>query len=674
MRSYFHCSHGCRHQPLPAPSAAGSDAPAPADSWSRLSPAAVRHVAALLHPDDATSFALVNRSTAATLHLGLPRRYRNGPNFMAPDEDWLEPHRAQQPWPEAAFAAQWGRPEPWRSLSLPQRRRLLCLAASSGHAASWHVARAHCGCAMDTEVLAAAAAAGHVDACKLLLLPKGVAPTKGVVTAAAWAGQQPALELLLDAGADDLLQAAATGACMGGHARLITWLRQERGHELSTQDNDGYDCDIVRNVWPQTGYVETSARWGHVALVRQLMATFPLVYGVPADALGAEALWADAMASEGCTAASPPPSEAEEEEARKAAYEDTRRLDARMALLVAAAEGFPAAEFVWLWRLFEQHTPGLPEADQWPLAGRPGARLLDSAAGSSTACWAEKVQFLQQRLQGDVGLGDEEQADQEQADQEQADQEQSDEPELPPFDQMVENVWSSVSLRQDYLQRLQQLNGMGIRDDEQAVNCALIKGHADALAYLWRPEGDMQPYEDLAETSTATLCFPCGLRIIVGDTLAAKDANLLSTLQLLQDKYGAKYLARHAAYAARNEASLSSAPEQSLLYLAAEAKGAFDVEAWTDAFTGAARTGASLRLLRKLRERGAAVDLGAVAEGGSQEALEWAVAELEAEGRPPQVRVIGGRGSQYSQGTRGGRLCFEGSGCSARWVDVLHAQ
>ena len=56
-------------------------------------------------------------------------------------------------------------------------------------------------------------------------------------------------------------------------------------------------------------------------------------------------------------------------------------------------------------------------------------------------------------------------------------------------------------------------------------------------------------------------------------------------------------------------------------------------EDWTDAFKAAARRGAGLAALRALRARGAAVDLGAVAEGGSEEALEWAAAELAAEGK-----------------------------------------
>ena len=37
------------------------------------------------------------------------------------------------------------------------------------------------------------------------------------------------------------------------------------------------------------------------------------------------------------------------------------------------------------------------------------------------------------------------------------------------------------------------------------------------------------------------------------------------------------------------------------------------------------------------QQRGAAIDLAAVAVGGSEEALEWAVAALEAAGQPPQV-------------------------------------
>ena len=70
---------------------------------------------------------------------------------------------------------------------------------------------------------------------------------------------------------------------------------------------------------------------------------------------------------------------------------------------------------------------------------------------------------------------------------------------------------------------------------------------------------------------------------------------------------------------------------------------------WSRVFSKAAAEGAGLRLLRAIREkRGAAVHLGAVACGGSEEALEWAAAELaaeaEAEGGGPRGGGGGGRG------------------------------
>eukprot|EP00198_Chlamydomonas_reinhardtii_P011826 XP_001701163.1 predicted protein [Chlamydomonas reinhardtii] len=79
-------------------------------------------------------------------------------------------------WPGSAFEAHWGRPEPWRSLSLRQRRRLLCLAASSGHAPSLDAALAQCGCVLKPEVLMSASAAGNL---------KGFVLKPEVLTAAA---------------------------------------------------------------------------------------------------------------------------------------------------------------------------------------------------------------------------------------------------------------------------------------------------------------------------------------------------------------------------------------------------------------------------------------------------------------------------------------------------------
>ncbi|KAG2426810.1 hypothetical protein HXX76_012863 [Chlamydomonas incerta] len=60
-------------------------------------------------------------------------------------------------------------------------------------------------------------------------------------------------------------------------------------------------------------------------------------------------------------------------------------------------------------------------------------------------------------------------------------------------------------------------------------------------------------------------------------------------------------------------------------------------EDWPDVFAGAAANGDDLPLLRHLHKQlGVAIDLAAVAEGCSEEALSWAVAALEAAGQAPE--------------------------------------
>ena len=102
-------------------------------------------------------------------------------------------------WPGSAFVAHWGRPEPWRSLTLRQRERLLCLAASSGHAPSLDAALAHCGCVLKPEVLTAAAAADNLATCERLLHGEGCSFHENALTAAAQDGHLQVLQLLLRA-------------------------------------------------------------------------------------------------------------------------------------------------------------------------------------------------------------------------------------------------------------------------------------------------------------------------------------------------------------------------------------------------------------------------------------------------------------------------------------------
>ncbi|PNW72712.1 hypothetical protein CHLRE_15g639379v5 [Chlamydomonas reinhardtii] len=102
--------------------------------WRRLTPDLVRRIAACAHPNAiAGSLKLTDSETAAALRgsynvLQLLQRSTGG------NEHALS--FAEAEWPGHAFVAHWDRPEPWHSLNLFRRWRLLCLAASSGHAAS----------------------------------------------------------------------------------------------------------------------------------------------------------------------------------------------------------------------------------------------------------------------------------------------------------------------------------------------------------------------------------------------------------------------------------------------------------------------------------------------------------------------------------------------------------
>ena len=234
-------------------------------AWSKLTPDLIRSIAHRLHPNDVVSgLSLVNSDTAAVLRmdfhtLQLADTHRHPMLRGVP--------RAQQPWPGPAFVAHWGCPEPWRSLGLPQRRRLLCLAASSGHAASLDAALAHCGCSVTAAAVEAAGAAGQADALGTLLrgmraehMEWKADPLAPALQAAAISGNQRAVEDTLrfveDMCYDDeddqyqaalcagLLEcpavrirrkcrrAAAVGACGGGHSHILDRFKADWADDL----------------------------------------------------------------------------------------------------------------------------------------------------------------------------------------------------------------------------------------------------------------------------------------------------------------------------------------------------------------------------------------------------------------------------------------------------------
>ncbi|KAG2433907.1 hypothetical protein HXX76_008259 [Chlamydomonas incerta] len=192
---------------------------------------------------------------------------------------WQDPPRGERPWPGAAFVGHWDRPEPWRALTLAQRRRLLLLAATSGHPASLEVAIRRCGVAAAdsipissgekechycgalaagdlrcAEILwsagfqlrrrhdpfstaAPAAVMGSLEACQWLLARPGEDPDSvqrlvlQLAECAAFAGREGQLDWLLEQQGLALSQLPHLACCaaLGGHVGSMRRLRARAG-------------------------------------------------------------------------------------------------------------------------------------------------------------------------------------------------------------------------------------------------------------------------------------------------------------------------------------------------------------------------------------------------------------------------------------------------------------
>ncbi|KAG2447627.1 hypothetical protein HYH02_007545 [Chlamydomonas schloesseri] len=363
-----------------------------------------------------------------------------------------EPHRAAHPWPGHAFVTHWGRPEPWRALTLPQRTRLLCLAASSGHTGSLEAALAQCDCNVEPEVLEAAAATGSLPACERLLRQGRCQSATPGIRAAAAAGSIPILHLLLAAEDGDVygderwrVDAAAEGACAGGQAGVLAWLKQTHGCRMSDSEA-----------------AVKAAEAGQLGMLQTLLPR------LPETSLKAA-------------------------EARRGGASEKGRQEMRLArwrLLDAMALGCPAEVFhfyygaMWIWPTDKDaadfssggDSPSSPStatanAPQVHVKARNEAMasLLVAAAASGTACWEAKMAFLctawgeraAEVMRALTGLP---------------------------------KSGEQMSERPDYCLRLRRLHaaGMPLLANEQWQ--AIDKGHADALAYLW-DERRVQPTE-----------------------------------------------------------------------------------------------------------------------------------------------------------------------------------
>eukprot|EP00198_Chlamydomonas_reinhardtii_P005373 XP_001694709.1 predicted protein [Chlamydomonas reinhardtii] len=241
-----------------------------------------------MHSNDvASSLRLLNHETAQCLKahncIQLSQPLKPAPSWAGNKTV----HVASQSWPSVAFVAHWGRPQPWRALSLKQRRQLLCLAANSGCAESLEVALAQCGCSLTSEVAEAAALGGSVPACETLLIREGcdckahledVAAEAGHLELLRWLRQPRRHELLPGFLTRRLLEQQAgqampaVRACHGGHAHILAWLQEEQQRQ-----QPGLGGIIAAGPW--TLFRPTSVLFlagaagagGHVQLLDQLL-------------------------------------------------------------------------------------------------------------------------------------------------------------------------------------------------------------------------------------------------------------------------------------------------------------------------------------------------------------------------------------------------------------------
>lgn len=468
----------------------------------------------------------------------------------------------QNPWPGIDFVAHWGQPEPWQSLTLPQRRRLLCLAASSHHAPSLDAALAHCRVPEPAcvEVLEAAAAAGDVATCERLLPPcLGVHnySVELAALAAAQEGQIAVLECFSAHGyaADGSgLGAPARAACYAGQAQALAWLVQR--YPLGRYD-DGHAWDLAT----------AAAEGGHADLAHQLLAS----HAQPAAAVAASSVGIQ-----------------------------KQRLQS---LLAGLAFGCPLPAF----EAFHSYSPA---GWSWVLDSATAAgAVLSSIMSSATLDWDRKLAWLQERCSrgacssassnrgsadADAGAG------------------------VPPVALFggpaggisVHIGWPVAATRPDFAQRLRVLHAMGFTfsgmASQEVAEAAARQGNMEALIFA-------------LETLGGRVTTP-----VVSAAVSGGDLHVLQFLRQRGARLTPRDVITAAGYGRWAAAQwITDAAVEDIDYGGSD--DLYEEVVWARVLSHVARSGAPLSLLQHLHtEAGAAVDCAAVAAGGSLNAERWA--------------------------------------------------
>ncbi|KAG2431100.1 hypothetical protein HXX76_009631 [Chlamydomonas incerta] len=571
--------------------------------WSRLTPAVFRQIAEALHPDDVTSsFKFASKEVMDCLrddYNTFQLRQKQATFCPVIGGAMCARDLGKQPWPGGAFVAHWGRPEPWRALNRRQRHTLLCLAASSGHAASLDVALAHAGTAIKADALASAAASGDCRACQRVLEGGCSWVSRMGWLPAAANGHVGLMRWMAEAGlaiddTDELgelplvMQPVVAAACFAGHRGVLRWFAERW---VPGKSFDPYYGDSLR-AEPSVA-AAAAAEGGQVALLRELLAAHALE------------------------------------------FQDYKGAEPRHAVLAGAAYGCPLAvlqQYCELWgssaeadsedTSSEGDSEG--EAEGVRVEGAAAAMvrrrqdLLLFSATSPTPDWAAKVDWLLLRWGGSPGWPQESGRG------------------FRYYRPQERNaIWVHAAAQPGYVQRLQHLTAAhGLELPAEAVEAAGAAGDVAAAAFCL----GLPPVLSMAAGKGTRREPPAQL---LG--LAAAAAGQVPVLRLLGER-GAVLACEHVKAALpvhewqcdgdRRQLELGFPGLPALRHLAMGGglgEPAAEQVRWSAVFRIVAELGADLALLRHLAEqRGAAVDLEAVASGGSEEQLQWALGHARA--------------------------------------------
>ncbi|KAG2440693.1 hypothetical protein HYH02_010270 [Chlamydomonas schloesseri] len=560
-------------------------APGAQTPWAKLSPALILAIADFTNDSEVAGvLKLLNKATAQCLKAA-GARYRKVqlsrriPKCGSDDgkEYWhLHLTLAAQPWPRGAFLAHWGRPQPWRALNLNQRRRMLAIAASSGDADSLDVAMAHCGCSLATEVVTAAAAAGCGLACERLLSLGCDVDAGDALVAAAGAGYDAfcaVMELMPGKRLDvTYLRAVGAVACRCGHERLLDCLLGIVEREKAYTPK----AVLIRE------WTAAAAHGGQVGLLDRLAPQMG-----DEDRLDALGAFLTFMSSPSLN-------------------EVLSLADRQSVVLSHIAHGCSLEVLqrylaAWGWRAPDPARPCMARNEYMGMVG--------AAAGSPTPDAFAKVDWLLAQLAAAAAPGGRQGGGAAAA----AAAARPAAAQLPA--RLPRDVYMSLEAAgrcPDFLARLQQLEARGFADFAAAAEVAARMGRTDALAYLLTQRRVapslklLHEAERFGHVPVLRLLRQRGLR------LSAAVHCEPELLRVLPQDWAAEAVSVVEAHHAR--ASLMGCEETPAAL-----------------FRAAAAAGAGLRVLRALHAAGAPIDLQAVAVGGSERDLIWAVATLQAE-------------------------------------------